>query len=359
MQKVSKNFKKGFSLIEISIVLLIIGILISGILVGQDLILDAKIKSAQNLTRTSPVNKIPDLTLWLDVNAEKSLISTTAADRCLSKYSSYQDLLGNETICAWQDINSQKSLGTYMSDKIALSINITHALNEMPTYVVNGIGGLPSLYFDGSDYLISSIPKSDNVANTIFNVDLYNLLSSSEVSFFIVQQFEGTSSDISNTATLFHHSSGNFSIQNNHRVSITPSGGTASKEYGPKITFSGVDSVLATVKPTFSMISPQVISVTRENDSMKLYVNSTSQNINNSTPNTTLDNSSSPISVGAAITTTTTGTPPAITTTSSTTAGTFFIGKISEIIVFNRKISERERVQVENYLLKKYKIKKA
>ena len=172
MQKVSKNFKKGFSLIEISIVLLIIGILISGILVGQDLILDAKIKSAQNLTRTSPVNKITDLTLWLDVNAEKSLISTATADRCLSKYMSYQDLLGNETICAWRDINSQKSLGTNMSDKIALSINTAHAINAMPTYVVNGIGGLPSLYFDGSDYLISSIPQSNDVANTIFNVDL-------------------------------------------------------------------------------------------------------------------------------------------------------------------------------------------
>ena len=356
MQKVSKNLKKGFSLIEISIVLLIIGILISGILVGQDLILDAKIKSAQNLTRTSPVNKIPDLTLWLDVNAEKSLITTATANKCLLKYVSYQDLLGNETICAWQDINPQKS---FVSDKIALSLNTTHALNAMPTYVVNGIGGLPSLYFDGSDYLISSIPQSTSIANTILNVDLHSLLSSSEVSFFIVQQFEGVSSSTSNTATLFHHSSGNFSIQNNHRVSITPSGGTASDEYGPKITFvSGADSVLTTVKPTFSMTLPQVISVIRENSSAKLYVNSTAQTITNNTPTTSLDNSSLPISLGASITTTTTGTPPTTTTTSSTTANTFFKGKISEIIVFNRRISERERVQVENYLLQKYKIKK-
>ena len=361
MQKVSKNLKKGFSLIEISIVLLIIGILISGILVGQDLILDAKIKSAQNLTRTSPVNKITNLTLWLDVNAEKSLITTTTADRCLLKYMSYQDLLGNERICAWRDINSQKSLGADMSDKIALSINTAHALNAMPTYVVNGIGGLPSLYFDGSDYLISSIPQSTSIANTILNVDLHSLLSSSEVSFFIVQQFEGASSNTSNTATLFHHSSGNFSIQNNHRVSITPSGGTASDEYGPKITFvSGTDSVLTTVKPTFSITLPQVISVIRENSSAKLYVNSTAQTITNDTQTTSLDNSSFPISLGASIapTTTTTGTPPTTTTTSSTTANTFFKGKISEIIVFNRRISERERVQVENYLLQKYKIKK-
>ena len=345
MQKVSKNFKKGFSLIEISIVLLIIGILISGILVGQDLILDAKIKSAQNLTRTSPVNKITDLTLWLDVNAEKSLISTATANKCLSKYMSYQDLLGNETICAWRDINSQKSLGTNMSDKIALSINTVHAINAMPTYVVNGIGGLPSLYFDGSDYLISSIPQSNDVANTIFNVDLYSLLSSSEVSFFIVQQFEGTSS-----STLFHHSSGSFSVLNN-RAGVSPS-----FSYSPKINFD-TDSLILTNPPANPVASPQIISFVRENNFARLYINSTMQEIT-STATSSLTNSSGPISVGASIATTTTGTPPATTTTSSTTADTFFTGKISEIIVFNRKISERERVQVENYLLQKYKIKK-
>lgn len=347
MQKVSKNFKKGFSLIEISIVLLIIGILISGILVGQDLILDAKIKSAQNLTRTSPVNKITDLTLWLDVNAEKSLISTKDANRCLSKYMSYQDLLGNETICAWRDINSQKSLGTNMSDKIALSINTVHAINTMPTYIVNGIGGLPSLYFDGSDYLISSIPQSADLDNTIFNVDLYSLLSSSEVSFFIVQQLEGTSS-----GTLFHHSSGNFSVLNN-REGVSPN-----FSYSPKINFD-TDSSILTTPTTNPVASPQIISFVRENSSASLYINSKIQNIT-STATSSLTNSSGPISVGASIATaiTTTGTPPATTTTSSATTGTFFTGKISEIIVFNRKISERERVQVENYLLQKYKIKK-
>jgi prepilin-type N-terminal cleavage/methylation domain-containing protein len=361
MKKIT-NFKKGFSLIEISIVLLIIGILISGILVGQDMILDAKIRSAQNLTKTSPVNKIPDLTLWLDVNAEKSLITTATADRCFLKYINYQDLLGNETICAWRDINSQRSLGANSSDKIALSINTTHPLTAMPTYVVNGIGGLPSLFFDGDDYLISSIPQETSVVNTLLNIDLLNLLSSNEVSFFIVQQFEGVSSGTSNTATLFHHSSGDFSIQNNHKVSIS-----ASNTFGPKVIFvSGTDSVLTTVKPTFLMTTPQIISFIRENGSAKLYVNSAAQIITNNTPNTSLNNSSSPISVGATITTSTststTGTGTAAVTTTTTTAtataNTYFKGKISEIIVFNRKISERERVQVENYLLQKYKIKK-
>jgi len=340
MQKVSKHFKKGFSLVEISIVLLIIGILISGILVGQDLILDAKIKSAQNLTRTSPVNKIPDLTLWLDVNAEKSLISTLAVNRCLLKYMSYQDLLGNETICAWRDINSQKSLNTDLSNKIALSINTTHALNAMPTYVVNGIGGLPSLYFDGGDYLISSIPPSTDVANTIFDVDLYSLLSSSEVSFFIVQQFEGTPTSASNPSTLFYNTT-DFLVRSNDR---TTANGAAPADYTPTLKFGNDNHRLSTVLSS-TITAPQVLAFTRDATSVKLTINSVNQAVSPSPTSTTISNSSAPIYLG----------------TEGLSSGNLvnaFKGKISEIIVFNRRISERERIQVENYLLQKYKIKK-
>ncbi len=342
------NFKKGFSLIEISIVLLIIGILISGILVGQDLILDAKIRSAQNLTRTSPVNKIPDLTLWLDVNAEKSLITTEVADRCLEKYVNYQDLLGNNVICAWQDINPQKSLGSDTSRKVALSINTSHTIATMPIYVIDGIGGLPSLYFDGADYLISSIPQpqTTNVANTIFNVDMHNLFSPSEVSFFIVQQYERPQSA---RAVLFHHLSNLFSIYN------TRSGTDPNFSYDSRIDFASTTSQ-TTATTTLPTSSSQIISFIRENNSAQLYINSARQTITNNTPTSFSNNLSAPISVGAAISSATSGSPPV--TTISATANTYFKGKISEIIVFNRKISERERVQVENYLLQKYKIKK-
>jgi len=337
-----KSFKQAFSLIEISIVLLIIGILISGILVGQDLILDAKIRSAQNLTKTSPVNKIPDLTLWLDVNAEQSLITTSTADRCLEKYVNYQDLLGDERICAWRDINTQKSLGTDLSKKITLSINSTHALNAMPAYVVNGIGGLPSLYFDGADYLISSTPPSTSVANTVVNVDLLNLLSSSEVSFFIVQKYEGTptSASTGNPSTLFYHTT-DFLVRSNDR---TTADGTTPSNYTPTLKF-GTENYQLSTKLTSVINTPQVLAFTRDATSIRLTINSANQTLSSSSPSATINNSSAPIYLG----------------TEGLSSGNLlnaFKGKISEIIVFNRRISERERVQVENYLLQKYKIKK-
>ena len=343
------NFKKGFSLIEISVVLLIIGILISGILVGQDLILDAKIKSAQNLTKTSPVNKIPDLTLWLDVNAEQSLITTQTADRCLEKYVNYQDLLGNERICGWRDINPQTSL----AQKVTLSINNTHTTATMPTYVLNGIGGLPSLYFDGNDYLISSTPQSTDIANTLVNVDLLNLLSPSEVSFFMVQQYEKPATT-GNQANLFTHLSNSFAIYN------TTTGTSPNFLYSSNFNFANTISNTTASSATPTNL-PQVVSFIRENGSTELYLNSAITTISNNTSTASLNNSSLPISIGAAITVTTntTGTPPVTTTTTfSPTANTYFTGKISEIIIFNRKISKREKIQVENYLLQKYRIKK-
>ncbi len=48
-----KNEKLAFSLIELSIVVLLIGILIAGVTQGSRLIRQSKIKTAQNLTKNS------------------------------------------------------------------------------------------------------------------------------------------------------------------------------------------------------------------------------------------------------------------------------------------------------------------
>jgi len=335
------NFKTGFSLVEISIVLLVIGILISGILIGQDLVLDAKIKSAQNLTITSPVNKIPDLTLWLDVNAEKSLITTENANRCLEKYVDYQDLLGNEKICAWQDINTQKNVSTDLSKKIILSINTSHNLTEMPTYITDGIGGLPSLYFDGNDYLISSIPSKTDTSNTITKIFSLDLLNSNEISFFIVQKYEGTPTSDSNPSTLFYHTA-NFMVRSNDR---TTAGGVSPSNYTPTLKF-GTERYQLSTKLTSVINIPQVLTFTRDATSVKLTINSANQTLSSSSPSTTIDNFSESIHIGTA------------GLISGNLTRRAFKGKISEIIIFNRRVSERERIQIENYLLQKYKIKK-
>ena len=69
---------QAFSLIEISVVIIVVGILLAGISSGIELYDDYRFKVAQNLTKNSPVSRIPDLKLWLETTSEKAFkIGTT------------------------------------------------------------------------------------------------------------------------------------------------------------------------------------------------------------------------------------------------------------------------------------------
>jgi prepilin-type N-terminal cleavage/methylation domain-containing protein len=60
-----KNHKiSAFSLIELSVVILIIGILVAGVTQSSRLIAQFRLKTAQNLTINSPVSSIKNLSTW-------------------------------------------------------------------------------------------------------------------------------------------------------------------------------------------------------------------------------------------------------------------------------------------------------
>ena len=68
----NKNTKKAFSLVEISIVILIIGLLIAGISKAGDMIFDVSLKSASSLTKGTKVGRMPGLALWLETTTSES-----------------------------------------------------------------------------------------------------------------------------------------------------------------------------------------------------------------------------------------------------------------------------------------------
>ena len=62
--------KNAFSLIELSIVILIIGILVAGVTTSSRLIRAMKLISAKQLTQSSPVLTISDLLAWFEPTKE-------------------------------------------------------------------------------------------------------------------------------------------------------------------------------------------------------------------------------------------------------------------------------------------------
>jgi prepilin-type N-terminal cleavage/methylation domain-containing protein len=133
--------KKAFSLIELSIVILIIGIIIAGITQSSKLLNKAALISAQTLTKNSPVSGIEDLATWY----ETSLMSN-----------SYQD---GDRVANWEDINPQAS-----------NKNNTYSLGP-PTFTTNIINGLPVIRFGADESFIAFDGKTLNSdSSTLFAV---------------------------------------------------------------------------------------------------------------------------------------------------------------------------------------------
>ena len=66
-----KGKKKGFTLVELSIVMIIIALLVVGVVAAQSLIASAQLAKARSLTNSAPIATIEDLTLWLETTTEE------------------------------------------------------------------------------------------------------------------------------------------------------------------------------------------------------------------------------------------------------------------------------------------------
>jgi prepilin-type N-terminal cleavage/methylation domain-containing protein len=142
---------KAFSLIELSIVILIIGIIIASIIGGKKLVNLSNLSKARALTNSSPIAGIEDLALWLDTTSKNSFISGEGLD--------------GQVITTWNDINPQRTIKN----------NLTASGSARPTYLSSGLNGLPAIRFDGVD---------DYLQNT--SIDL---LIRNQVSIFMVGNY--------------------------------------------------------------------------------------------------------------------------------------------------------------------------
>jgi prepilin-type N-terminal cleavage/methylation domain-containing protein len=294
----NKNHK-AFSLIEISMVILVIGILIAGVSQGVDLYDDYRLASARNLTKNSLVNRIPDLEMWLETTSENSLATGTTS------FTDKPNPADLDPIGRWNNINPN-----ILPSARNHATQATYT-NNQPKYIRKGINGLPALLFDGTDDFFSFngdfLVGSDY---TIFVVEAKNPIKT--VNFFIA----GSQSAESQNLILGYWFMYSQRLTHSH--------------YGGK----RVDIAISDYSNQVSRINSFVFG---KNLGKKIYIN-TGQTISDASltsPLSSFQNSS----IGKAYT------------------QDFFQGAIAEIIFYTRALTDKERQGVEAYLAKKWGIK--
>lgn len=299
MLKPLKN-KTAFSLIELSIVILIIGIIVAGVTQSSRLISAFKLSTARNLTQSSPAASLSNMVLWFETTSEKSFIETEA-DNSL-------------TVSQWNDINPTSNT----------KYTVTQATSgARPTYTTNCMNSLPCLRFSPSG------------VGDYFSFD-GSFLVNSDYTVIVVEQRR------SGSGTYNFFIGGVTAAQNQNLI-------LGYRTVDTKLTFGTYSNDLDATIAAFSAsnIIPRIHVFTFSSTSGKtLHLNGVSQ------------------SLAQAAETPQTPVPTApITAFSGSSIGyynagvtVYYNGDLCEIMMFNRALKTEERRSIESYLSKKWNI---
>ena len=126
---------QAFSLIELSIVILIIGILVAGVTQSSRLVNQIRLSTAQSITRSSEITSIQDMVFWAETTLENGITNSSGTFQ----------LDDGGAISSWNDINFRSNP----------KINVMQSNTAIqPTFKQNGINGLPSINFNGVNQIL-------------------------------------------------------------------------------------------------------------------------------------------------------------------------------------------------------------
>ena len=229
-----KTKKFAFSLIELSIVILVIGILMVGVSQGYNLVRSAQISNARGITAKSPISQMQGLLAWYETSMKESLDQSKLKD--------------GDSISTWKDISPNSILNGYNQLTTTASANITFAQSS--------INKIPAIKFSG----ISKLSLGN-----------FTQGSSSQATVFLVVKLNYVP-DTSNYKTIFDGNSADFSfsiksngVQLNTGTAVATAyadGFSNSGEYVIAIYFNGSNSKVF-INNTNSMIaSSDIVSST-------------------------------------------------------------------------------------------------
>lgn len=315
MINLKKNFdqnkKKAFSLIELSIVILIIGIIVAGVTQSSRLIRQFKLSTARNLTQSSAASSVADLSLWLETTSPASFSDSETEDASIAGNTAY--------ITNWNDINPTSSIKR----------NATGANdNTRPQRYENCINGLPCLRFDGS--------------NDTLGIDL-SFLAGTDYTIFVVEQRRAATANYFIGKSVAQTSNTSLELGYSGTSTLRWTHGDATNAYtvgaGASYTTGKIDAY-TTASPRLSAFVNSTIAAGAGAASFNHYMNGSST-------------ASTKANIGT----------PALGTLTSYTNGsigssfsTYFTGDIGEIIIYTRALKNEERTAIEDYLSKKWGI---
>ncbi len=147
-QKSNKS-KMGFSLLELSVVMLVIGTLAVGITEGEFIMSRAKVTIAKTLTRNSPVALIPDLVAWYETSLDTSFNSNVYDGEALA------------------DANG----GAWFNNSPYSKANNNATVVSAPRYYESVINYLPTVRFTSGNTLAFNTRALNQKYYTVFVVE--------------------------------------------------------------------------------------------------------------------------------------------------------------------------------------------
>jgi len=289
---------------EISVVILMIGLLIAGISKGTDMIGDFRIQTARNLTTNAPMLRMSGLTVWLDTVSKESFdIEVDVKDSTKNKVSE------------WNDLNP---LSNNKFDMIQPTASLQPTLINDPK-----MNNLPVFLFDGVD---------DNFYR--LNVLGSDFAQTDQITMFFVQNFSPLQ-----TSNLFTWLPGGLEVQIIRYHSQWTDGNTYFDfPHGTSTgrIYTTLDNKYTNVGNITTLIHKSSGVGNIRTNGHKLFSTDTAQTA-------VIDTSSSAtFYIGAQIV---------------ANATNPFKGNLGEVIIFNRALKEGEINSVEQYLSQKWGIK--
>lgn len=326
------NFKKAFSLVEISIVILVVGVLIAGISKGIDMVYDMRLVTARSLTDKAPVPNVEGLELWLETTSENSLAKGTTS------FTNIKTPEDAQPIGRWNDLNPMALSSDYKNHAVQATSGY------QPLYMQDGINGLPALLFDGvDDWFNARSGKSNFNEFTFFIVAKPQFNSISTYGNVINISCSGSASTCIKTS----NSNGTY----NFTFATNPSGWislTVSNQKVLTLSYSMTSYITSFTGAGFSVSSAYdgdaviaTINQGSKNAAVEIspsyrYTNTSNLKFLND-PNSYLD-----FRIGKQ---------------KDGFSDRNFKGYLSEIILFGRSLDDQETKLIKNYLSEKWRIK--